>query len=167
VLVVLFGGLLAGCGASLVETGDIGDPRWFQIAPEANIPDTEENRAILSAINAYREAMSTLDTKAAQSFVATGYFENASSTDDPGDDYGNEMVPIVLEDYVDTAVQEIRYGIKVYELHREGGVVHVDYEYRWHFYYTLAGRNYWRSQHDVNRISLVQEEGQWRAVGGL
>jgi len=159
--------LATACGASTLETDDFGQPRKFEIAEEAAIEDTPENREILSTINEYRQAMEARDAGRIKKLVSTAYYENASSTDDASDDYGNERIDELLTAYLQDSVQEVRYDMQIMEIKREANVAHVDYVYYWSFRYRQDGRDHWSSDRDVNRLTLVEEQGSWKIASGL
>ena len=115
----------------------------------------------------YRIAMNDRDVTALRSLVASNYYENASTTDDTSDDYGNEKLGELFTDYLGDSVQEVRYDMDIKRLARESEMVHVDYAYAWNFRYTSEGRDHWKSERDVNRLTLVQEDGAWKIAAGL
>ena len=155
-----------GCGPSLLETEDFGNPKSFRLSDDLELRDTEENRAILDRVEVYRDAMERRDGEAIRALVGTGYYENASSTDDLNDDYGNEAIDELTSDYLD-AVEEIRYQIEVLDFYREGAKIYVEYLYVWNFRFLRGGKEHWESSRDVNQLTFVEEDGEWKIVAGL
>ena len=159
--------VFAACGATTLQTSDFDSPDSFLISNEAGIPSNAENKAVLDTINSYRIAMSDRDVNALRSLVASNYYENASTTDNTEDDYGNEKLEELFADYLGDAVKEVRYDMEIQRLTRDNEHVLVDYSYAWNFRYTSEGREHWKSERDVNRLTLVQEGNVWKIASGL
>ena len=83
------------------------------------------------------------------------------------DDYGNERIEEILNDYLTQSVKDIRFIIEVKQLTKENMEYHVDYQYIWNFRYEVAGQNYWQSKNDTNRMTLVREDDAWKIKAGL
>jgi len=158
---------LWGCGGSQLETDDFNDPDGFQIAPEASIEETPDNRAILEAVKKYRDAVEQKNVTALKEVVAREYYENASTTDDINDDYGNEKLDELFSYYLGEKVQEVRYDVQIMRVQREANTARVDYNYFWQFRYVVDGRDHWESGRDTNRLTLVEENGSWKIASGL
>ena len=94
-------------------------------------------------------------------------YVNASTTDDLTDDYGNERLDEIFNDYLVQSVKDIRFIIQIKQLTHEGMEYYVDYQYIWNFRYEVAGQSYWQSKNDTNRMTLVKEDGAWKIRGGL
>lgn len=159
--------LLSACGASQIETSHFNDPANFRIAPDASIEDTAENRELLSVVKAYRDAMVARNGEALRRMVSREYFENASTTDDRSDDYGNEKLDELFTYHLGEKVREVRYDMEIKQVTRENQMAHVDYEYYAGFRYVADGRDHWESTRDVNRLTLVVEDGTWKIAGGM
>lgn len=159
--------MLSACGASMLETADFGQPYYFAIDQDAQIPSTEENREILKAVQKYRDAIVAKDVETLRGMVASDYYENASTTDDLSDDYGNERLEEIFNDYLVQSVKDIRFIIQVKRITQEGLEYHVDFQYIWNFRYEIAGQSYWQSNNDTNRMTFVKENGEWKIRGGL
>lgn len=167
VMVVVGMGVLGGCGPGILETSDFPtEDGGFGIAEEGTIEDNKENRGIIGAVLAYRNAMMARDPSMLRQFVASRYYEDASSSDTQEDDYGNEKLEDIFSDLT-SVVQEVRYNIKVFRIVREANVAHVDYEHISSFRLRVDGNDRWESVRDVNRLTLVQEGDQWKIAGGL
>lgn len=157
----------ASCGAGVLKTADFEQPYFFAIDDEANIPDSETNIEILKTVQKYRDAIANKDVATLQSMIASDYYENASTTDDLSDDYGNERIEEILNDYLAQSVKDIRFIIEVKQLSNEGLEYYVDYQYIWNYRYEVAGQSYWQSKNDINRMTLVREGDAWKIRGGL
>ncbi|MBQ9818460.1 MAG: DUF4829 domain-containing protein [Proteobacteria bacterium] len=166
-LVVMICCLLTACGAGNLQTKDFNQPYYFSIDEEAKISDSDENMEILKTVQKYRDAISNKDIGTLRSMISSDYYENASTTDDLTDDYGNERIEEILSDYLSQSVKDIRYIIQIKQLTKEGMEYHVDYQYIWNFRYEVAGQSYWQSKNDTNRMTLVRENNEWKIKGGL
>jgi len=155
------------CGAGVLKTKDFEQPRYFAIDPESSIPDTDENFEILQVVQNYRNAISNRDVETLKSLVSKDYYENASTTDDLSDDYGNERLEEIFNDYLAQSVKDIRFIIEVKQLTKDGLEYYVDFQYIWNFRYEIAGQSYWQSKNDTNRITLIREDDAWKIKGGL
>ena len=111
--------------------------------------------------------MANKDIETLKSMVSKDYYENGSTTDDLTDDYGNERIEEILNDYLAQSVKDIRYIIEIKQLTQKGLEYYVDYQYIWNFRYEVAGQSYWQSKNDTNRLTLVEEDGEWKIKGGL
>lgn len=111
--------------------------------------------------------MAQKDVATLRSMISKEYYENASTTDDLTDDYGNERLDEIFNDYLVQSVKDIRFIIQIKQLTHEGMEYYVDYQYIWNFRYEVAGQSYWQSKNDTNRMTLVKEDGAWKIRGGL
>ena len=159
--------LSVGCGPSYLETADFENPDSFKVSGDSQIIDNAVNRTVLNQVNKYRIAMTERDASKLRDVVAKSYYENASTTDDGGDDYGNERLEQLFGEYLQDAAQEIRYEIEVTRVLEEAETVHVDYIYRCSFRYKVRGREYWESNRDVNRLTFAREGDDWKISSGM
>ncbi len=159
------------CGAGLLKTQDFEQPSFFAIDEEAKIPDTDENIEVLQVVQKYRDAITSRDIETLRSLVSQEYYENGSTTDDLSDDYGNERLEEIFNDYLAQSVKDIRYIIEIKQLSKEGMEYYVDYQYIWNFRYEIAGQSYWQSKNDTNRMTIIREgegdETVLKIKGGL
>ncbi|MBR4985674.1 MAG: hypothetical protein IKY83_08040 [Proteobacteria bacterium] len=167
ILLVLISGLFSACASSIVRTKDFNQPYFFAIDEESKIQHTDENMEILQTVQKYRDAIASKDIATLKGMISQDYYENASTTDDLSDDYGNERIEELLNDYLTQSVKDIRYIIEVKQLTKEGMEYHVDYQYIWNFRYEVAGQSYWQSKNDTNRITLIKEDDAWKIKSGL
>ncbi len=134
--------------------------------PDTQILDTPENREILEVVERYRKAMEQRDVETLESLVSRRYYENGSTTADQSDDWGFPDLDRILGELKDS-VKTCVYDIKVTAIHRNGNRADVDYEGTWSFQYTDGEQDGWSRRTDVNRLSLVKEDGRWKFVAGL
>lgn len=168
-ILIFIGVMIAtsACSAGFVTTKDFDQPYFFSVDEESKIPDNDTNIEILKTVQKYRDAMANKDIETLKSMVSKDYYENASTTDDLTDDYGNERIEEILNDYLSQSVKDIRYIIEIKQLTNQGLEYYVDYQYIWNFRYEIAGQSYWQSKNDTNRLTLVQEDEEWKIKSGL
>lgn len=159
--------LSSACGAGLLRTQDFDQPYYFAIDKDATIYDTDENVEILKVVQKYRDAIAARDIETLKSLVSKDYYENASTTDDLADDYGNERLDEIFHDYLAQSVKDIRFIIEVKQLTQNGLEYYVDYQYIWNFRYEIAGQSYWQSKNDTNRMTVVREDDAWKIKAGM
>ena len=99
---------MSACSAGFVTTKDFDQPYFFSVDEESKIPDNDTNIEILKIVQKYRDAMANKDIATLKSMVSKDYYENASTTDDLSDDYGNELIEEILNDYLSQSVKDIR-----------------------------------------------------------
>ena len=165
--IAIFSCILTACAGSHLKTKDFEQPYYFSIDEEAEITRTDENFEVLKTVQKYRDAIAARDVATLKSMISSDYYENASTTDDLGDDYGNERIEEILNDYLFQSVKDIRYVIQVKQITQEGMEYNVDYQYIWSFRYEVAGQSYWESKNDTNRITVVREGDEWKIKNGL
>lgn len=166
-LLIVISCMLTACASGFLQTKDFDQPYAFALDEESEIKNTDQNFEILKAVQKYRDAVANKDIGTLRSMISKEYYENASTTDDLTDDYGNERIEEILNDYLNQSVRDIRYVIQVKQLTQEGVEYHVDYQYIWNFRYEVAGQSYWQSKNDTNRITLVWEDEAWKIKAGL
>lgn len=158
---------LCACGAGMLKTADFEQPYYFAIDQDAEIPDSDTNVQVLKTVQKYRDAIANKDVATLRTLVASDYYENASTTDDLSDDYGNERLEEIFNDYLSQSVKDIRFVIEVKQVSNVGLEYYVDYQYIWNYRYEVAGQSYWQSKNDTNRMTVVREGDEWKIKGGL
>ncbi|MEE2961230.1 MAG: nuclear transport factor 2 family protein [Myxococcota bacterium] len=134
--------------------------------PGTEVPDNEENRAILNVLADARTAMIKRDADALLSVVSTQYFETMGTPDD-SDDYGyqefkSDILPKTME-----ATQEMSLDFRVLEIQIEGQLAHADIRYKSRAHVVLPSGSSWNSNKEFSRIHLANESGKWRIISGL
>jgi hypothetical protein len=131
------------------------------------ITETEENHTILDMVEEYRLAVEKRDAHAVAQLVSRRYFENASTTASPGDDYGyDKLIQKVLPVLRDN-VKKVIYKVDVERIEVKGkeACVYIDWELK--FQYLEGGLTGWGEAKDKNRLDLVVEDGRWKILAGL
>lgn len=154
--------LLSACGPSHLNTVD-----RIKVDDEATIVDTETNRAVLSVVTRYHEAIENRDTDALSRLISDDYYENGGTSERTDDDYGRSGVPEALDRFT-RAIKHIRFEIVVKDLRVDGDRAQVFYEYSYNYLFQVGEVPQWEAGRDVNRMDLVREaSGDWKITRGL
>ncbi len=134
--------------------------------PSTEIPDSEENRDVISFCEQYRRAVEQRDVGALMSLASPGYFEDAGT---PGgdDDYNLAGLRQLLAQFPDR-VREVRYDIR-YRRIRRGSNAHVFVQFTYNASFqivTAAGERWFRRVAD-NELELERVSNRWRIVAGM
>lgn len=130
------------------------------------IPFSPEKQKIAELIERYRVALEQRDTDTLRQMTSEGYYENASTTDDPSDDYDARGLHEVLTK-LKRQVKAVKYTIKINQIEVIENTAAVDVEYTGQYSFTYDERDRWATYADKNRITLRLEEGAWKIVSGL
>ena len=157
-------------------------PRWILISfvllmacggsqrtiPGTEVPASEENRQILSTIEAYRQAVEQKDAAALVMMAHPEYREDGGTTAGT-DDYGYDELRQVLAGRFQKA-QDIRYSLRYLKVQRQGDLAFVDalvsasYTIR-----DAKGELVRQDKRDQNQFVLIwdeQSEG-WKFLSGM
>lgn len=148
-------------GATLATTGC--GPKYVK---NTRIEYTQAKQALADVVERYRLAMEQRDVEALRALASRDYYENGSTTTDPGDDYGYEGLERVFSD-IKNNVKEIRYDIDIKAIDILGESATVDFEYTGQYLFTIGERDRWETVTDKNRLTLRKEDGNWRIVNGM
>jgi len=102
----------------LVLAGAVGCAHSRMI-PGTTVPDTEENRAVLNAVEEYRQRLVAKNIEGLLLLASDRYFED-SGTPRADDDYGYEGLKHVLQTRL-SRVQSLRYEIQYRTVRGTGG----------------------------------------------
>jgi hypothetical protein len=156
-----------GCGpAYLKKESHYAEEVGFTIDDEAQIPDTVENRQVLDVLVQYRSAIVRKDVGSLKRLVSAEYYENGGTTNTTTDDYGAEQLPKIYEMMAQHA-ENIRYEVTVKELVVDGQRAYVDYEYQYAYQFKVGEQPSWDAGIDVNRLELLDQDGEWKIISGL
>jgi hypothetical protein len=130
-----------------------------------DIQDTEENRAVVATIDAYRKAAERRDANGVLALVSPKYYDDAG-TPDPGDDLDYDLLRKRLgEDYRRITVLRLDIGVKRIDVKDDRAFAYVFYDQR---YRIRTGVGEIAKQgSDIHRMQLLREDGVWRFVSGL
>jgi ketosteroid isomerase-like protein len=133
--------------------------------PGTEIRDTPDTRAVVAAIDAYRQAAERRDANAVMALVSTRYFDDAG-TPDPRDDLDYDgLRRKLLQDYPKITALRLDIAVRKIDVEGDRAAAYVYYDER----YTIATKNgeVPKQASDQNRLLLVREGEAWRFVSGL
>lgn len=133
--------------------------------PNTNIDDTDENREILSIVDAYHSAIENRDADAVLALVSDEFYEDNGNTD-RDDDYGKSQLADSLRSEFEKT-EQFQLGLKV-----DGIVVDEDRAEAFVQYNLRARTEYpsgkkWKTSSDRARMTLVRTNGKWLIISGL
>lgn len=143
---------LTGCAHSLIAG--------------TNIPDTDDNRAVLAVLAELRQAMVDRDATRITELVSTAYFEDMG-TPDPDDDYGfYELSTQILPRSMEIA-KEVFVDFQIHDVVVDGDRAWADLRYKSRARLDLPTGTQWDKHEEFNRVELAREDGAWRITAGL
>ena len=152
-LIIAFATTAVGCAHGTIEG--------------TNVPDTDENRAVLEVLTTYRSAMQERDADKIISLVASDYFEDMG-TIDQSDDYGYQhLTENVIPNSLKVA-QEVYLTFEIHSIEVDGDSAWADVRYNARAKLGLSSGDMWETHKDFNRIELsMNDKGRWVIKAGL
>jgi hypothetical protein len=141
--------------------------------PGTEIPDTDDNRQIISVLERYRTSFVSRDAASVLAVTHPTYLDTAG-TDDPSDDTTyNELGPLLRRRL--SQLDSVRFTVDYLEIHVTGdrAVCRVWIDASFRFKPLLDGYGEPRDQPTYNRIQdfaefeLVREGDNWLVVRGI
>jgi ketosteroid isomerase-like protein len=133
--------------------------------PGTDIPDTPDTRAVVAAINGYRQAAERRDASAVLALVSPKYFDDAG-TADPGDDIDyQQLTKRLAADYQKITALRLDIGIRRIDVQGDRAAAYVFYDE--HFRIQTKTGEVGKAASDSQRMQFVREDGQWKFVSGL
>lgn len=129
------------------------------------IPKTPENQEILDIVSSYQKAMEARDANLLLSLASPNYYEDAGTLDE-SDDYGIDGLRKVLSQRF-SAVEQIRYTVRVKDIQIHGDKAYVDIHYTILFEFKVGDTKRWHNAQDDNRLELERIDGQWKIYAGM
>ncbi len=127
---------------------------------------TSERQELADVVEVYRVAVEARDAEKLKKLASKRYYENGSTTSDPGDDYDHRGLKTVLDD-IKSIVKAVQYEIEIKAIEVVGDTGYVDYDYRSQYLFTAGEADKWATSNDKNRLSFRREDGKWRIVSGM
>ena len=149
---ILVSVIMAGCGERYVKGTQI------KFSPE--------KQEIADLVEQYRLAVEQRDVDALRTMASLKYYENASTTTDPTDDYDYNGLEKVLAELKNT-VKTVKYSVKIKEIDIIGEAARVDYEYESQYLLALGDQDRWATRTDKNRLLFTREDGEWKIRSGM
>lgn len=131
------------------------------------VPDTEDNRAVLEVLKTYQSAMQDRDPQKVIDLVAADYFEDMG-TIDTDDDYGYQhLVEQVIPQSLKVA-EEMHLNFEIHAIEVDGDSAYADVRYKARTKLNFSSGTMWESHKDFNRIEFsMGEDGRWVIKAGL
>ncbi len=150
--------LLACAGLALLACA----PRRI---PGTDIRDTPETRAVVEAIDAYRQAAERRDASAVLALVSPHYFDTAG-TPDPADDVDFEQLKKRLaDDYRQITALRLQLGVRRIDVEGDKAAAYVFYDEHYRIQTKVGEVS--KQANDSHRMQLVREGGRWLFASGL
>jgi hypothetical protein len=134
--------------------------------PNTDIRDTEDNRALIAAVDAYRKAFDTRNLDGVMALVSPLYYDDAG-TIDASDDVDYKSLPTVLQETFQKIAQvRLEFGITAIEI--VGNKAMVDLFYDAKYRVTTPRAEIAKRDTDVQRLVFQRDDkGQWKIITGL
>lgn len=123
-----------------------------KVIPNTEIPDNDDNRAIIAFCERYRHAVEDRNVGLLLSLASQRYFDN-SGTPLADDDIDRAGLEQVLSDRF-KELKTMRYEIKYRNVFEGVGVVYVEFTYNMAFQYEIGGKAKWANRTADNRLEL-------------
>lgn len=143
----------AACGGSM------------KTIPGTEVPDSQDNRAILKVLEQYRVAVEQRDAPTLVAMAAPSYWED-SGTPTGKDDYGREQLQEVLVGKFQKA-QSIRYSLKYVGLRRKGPRAEVDVMIDASYSIETPRGVERKDMRDQNQLVLEWDGRRWLFLSGM
>ncbi len=159
VLVVMFFALaFTGCAGRFLH-GDL-------VHSDSKIRSTPDNSDIMELMQAYKNALESLDVDTLRSLISFDYYENAGTTNTTDDDYGYEGLDDLFTS-LRKHVKEARVNVIVRDIRVYDDRADVIFEYAYTMLYKVGDEKRWQTERDINRFQLHRDNHVWRIVSGL
>jgi hypothetical protein len=155
--------VLAGVSFALSLAGLGGCSKSY--IPNTDVPDTAENRKLVSFCEQYRKAVSRKDVAELIKLASPDYYEDGGNVDAADDiDYAG------LQEYLTDRFQEaraIRYEIRYRRVSRDRDRIFVDYTFTSSWRIIVGNVEQWQRKVDDNRLQLVEKDDSYLIISGM
>jgi len=136
-----------------------------KVIPNTEIPDNDENRAIIAFCERYRHAVEDRNVGLLLSLASQRYFDNSGTTT-ADDDIDREGLERVLTERF-KELKAMRYEIKYRDVFESVGVIYVEYTYNMAFQYQIGDKNKWSNRTADNRLELERVADGFLILTGM
>jgi len=147
---VLAASFIVGCGAENI--------------PNTDVPDNNENRAVLEFVEQYRHAVERRRVGEILALVSPRFFDD-NGTIQTDDDRDFDLLREQLARFEE--VLDVRYEMRYRQVTFRADRVLIDYTYTASFKVATPTGDRWETRLRDNRIELVREEGDFRIISGI
>jgi hypothetical protein len=137
-----------------------------RLIPGTKIPDTDVNRALMSQIEAYRQAVERRDTDAIIAMVSPNYFDVRGHPDDPSYHWNYERAKTDLPEKF-AKVRDVRLEVQVRKIEVKDHLAKVSYLFTVNFIAQLPAGQFPHHDSDVSQIEFQLVGKRWLIVRGL
>jgi hypothetical protein len=128
---------------------------------------TPDRQEVAQVIETYRKAIEDRDVTTLKSLASEHYYENGSTTNNPGDDYDYSGLYSVLEK-LGGQVKAVKYSLTIKSINILKDSAAIDVEYTGQFLYTVNEQDRWSTYADKNRITLKRDrQRKWKFISGM
>ena len=132
-----------------------------------DIDYTPQRQEIADFVEKYRVALEQRDFDTLKDMVSSNYYENASTTDTPEDDYGFTGF-LEWSQKMKASIKAVKYSLKLLKIEVMEKNAVVDVEIRSQYLFTYNERDRWDTFVDKNRLTLNKDKlGHWKILSGL
>jgi hypothetical protein len=136
-----------------------------KVIPNTEIPDNDDNRAIIAFCERYRHAIEDRNVGLLLSLASQRYFDN-SGTPTADDDIDHAGLELVLTQRF-KELKAMRYEIKYRNVFEAVGVIYVEYTYNMAFQYQLGDKMKWSNRTADNRLELERVADGFLILTGM
>lgn len=130
-----------------------------------DVPDTEENRKLITFCERYRRAVERKDIIDILKMASPKYYEDGGNVDASDDiDYAG-LKEFLTQRFHDA--RAVRYEIRYRRISRDNDRIFVDYTISGSWRIPSGPSDQWRRMVDDNRLELVEVEDDYRIVTGM
>jgi len=133
--------------------------------PNTEIPDNDDNRAIVAFCERYRHAIEDRNVGLLLSLASQRYFDN-SGTPSADDDIDRAGLETVLTDRF-KELKTMRYEFKYRNIFETIGVIYVEYTYNMAFQYQIGDKTKWSNRTADNRLELERVADGFLILTGM
>lgn len=133
--------------------------------PNTDVPDTEENRKLITFCERYRKAVERKDVRDMLKMASPKYYEDGGNMD-ASDDIDFAGLKQFLTERFDDAVG-VRYEIRYRRVTRENERIFVDYTISGSWRIPTTQGDQWKRMVDDNRLEIIEVDDDFRIMTGM
>ena len=150
---IFISALATACGPKMIPGLDI------------EVPDTPDNRALLSVMEKFQRAYETKDVDALLALASPEFYETCGSSD-TDDDYNFEGLREHFTEHF-KLIEDISLSIALKDVNVEDNKALIDYRFLARYRMNLPSGEQWQIKDDINRMELGKEKGRWKVRSGM
>lgn len=143
--------LLAGCSTTYI--------------PNTDVPDTEENRKLITFCERYRKAVERKDVMDMLKMASPKYYEDGGNMDASDDIDFAGLKQFLTERFEDA--HGVRYEIRYRRVTRDNDRIFIDYTISGSWRIPTTQGDQWKRMVDDNRLEIVEVDDDYRIMTGM